>query len=451
MPEELAETISSVRERVRPTAAERSTLEETVERVIERTEAALAELPVAADVIRVGSTARDTWLRGDRDIDIFVRFPPSLEREALEEYGIEVGRTVLPNGRLEYAEHPYVTAEFAGYSVDLVPCFAVESGAEIQSAVDRTPFHAEYVREALTEELANDVRVLKRFCEAIGIYGSDLKTQGFSGYLTELLVLEYGGVAAVLEAAAEWHPPVHIDPEDHASATFDDPLVVIDPTDPGRNVAAVVTAESLAKFQHHARVVLADPDPEQFTVESPARIDEDEFLEVLEDRKTTAVAIRFSAPDLVSDQLFPQLRRSRRGLERALVELGFPTLRTTAFADGDEAVLFLELEVDRRPAVERHVGPPVHVREHAEDFLAKWQDRPVYGPFIDEDRYVVERPRSSPDAIEFLRSDRLLKVGLGVDIRRQLANGYEVLVGADVTELLPEFGTEIARFYDPSP
>ncbi|NIS30872.1 MAG: tRNA CCA-pyrophosphorylase, partial [Actinobacteria bacterium] len=55
---------------------------------------------------------------------------------------------------------------------------------------DRTPFHAAYVEGRLNDELAAEVRVLKQLLEGIGVYGSDLKTRGFSGYLTELLVLE---------------------------------------------------------------------------------------------------------------------------------------------------------------------------------------------------------------------------------------------------------------------
>ena len=44
-----------------------------------------------------------------------------------------------------YAEHPYVNAIFDGFEVDLVPAFGVESAASIKSAVDRTPFHNNYI------------------------------------------------------------------------------------------------------------------------------------------------------------------------------------------------------------------------------------------------------------------------------------------------------------------
>ncbi|MFB6228176.1 MAG: nucleotidyltransferase domain-containing protein, partial [Halobacteriales archaeon] len=139
-----------VLERVDPDADERERLEAITGTLLERTREAIADLPVEADPLRVGSTARNTWLAGERDIDLFVRFPADLPREKLEEYGLAVGHAVLPEGREEYAEHPYVTGTVEGFDVDLVPCHDVDSAREIESAVDRTPFHTTYVEERLT-------------------------------------------------------------------------------------------------------------------------------------------------------------------------------------------------------------------------------------------------------------------------------------------------------------
>ena len=445
------ETVADMRDRVTPSPAERRQLEAAVAEIMDRTRRAVDEADVDADVLQVGSTARDTWLRGDRDIDVFVRFPPSMTREELETHGLAIGRTVLPDGELEHAEHPYVAAEWNGYDVDLVPCFAVASGADRRSAVDRTPFHNRYVKERLTPKLATDVRVLKRFAEAVGVYGSNLRTEGFSGYLTELLVIEYGDFRSVIEAAATWQPPVELDPEAHAAETFSDPLVVIDPTDPQRNVAAVVSPETVARFQHHARALRRDPRPERFEPTTPTPLDPASLRAHLDRRDASVYAIRTTPPDVVDDQLYPQLRTTERGIVRALEANEFDVLRSAAFAD-ETAVWYFELGVDQLPAIARHEGPPVHVEEHATAFLERYRhEDDVYGPFIAEDRYVVERPRSPRDAASFLRSDAVLDAGIGKDIRREFAEGYEVLIGTDVTRLLPEFGRELATFYDPSP
>ena len=442
--------VAAVGERIDPDERERERMRAATAALVERADEAIADLPVEADAMQVGSTARGTWISGDRDIDLFVRFPADLDREKLERYGLDVGHAVLPDGREEFAEHPYVTGEYDGFDVDLVPCYRLDSATEIQSAVDRTPFHNRYLAERLDDDLAGEVRLFKQFLKGVGAYGSDLRTRGFSGYLTELLVLEYGGFRETVAAAAEWHPPVRFDPEDHGRAEFDDPLVVVDPTDPERNVAAVCSPENVARLQHYARELLADPREELFFPDPTDPLSEDEVREHVRSRGTVPVAVRFDAPDVVEDQLYPQLRKSLSGVGDELDRRGFDVLRATAFAD-ESAVLFAELEVAERPAVARHEGPPVHVREHATGFFEKYAGTDAYGPFIDGDRYAVEREREFTSAAEFLRSGALFDVALGVHVEHALEDDYEVLVGEDVSALADEFGVELARYFDPRP
>ncbi|MFB6125188.1 MAG: CCA tRNA nucleotidyltransferase [Halanaeroarchaeum sp.] len=443
------DVVASVRERVEPDADERRRLQETAADLVDRAERAVADLDVDADVLQVGSTARDTWVSGDRDIDVFVRFPPDLPRADLERIGLQVGAAVLPHGREEYADHPYVTGVARGFDVDLVPCYRLASARDIQSPVDRTPFHNEYVAERLSPEEATAVRLLKQFLKGIGAYGSDLKTRGFSGYLTELLVLEYGDFAAVLEAVADWRPPVHFDPEGHGAADFDDPLVVIDPTDPERNVAAVVAAENVARLQHHARAFLDVPTEERFFPSDPDPLSPGDIRDHVRARGTTPLAIRFDPPDVVEDQLYPQLHRSLDGLVRGLEGHGFAVLRSLTLAE-ESALLLVELAVAALPAVERHEGPPVFADRHARDFYEKYADADAYGPFIDGDRYVVERERSITDAATFV-DERLFEVALGAQVETALADGYDLLVGEDIGELSAEFGVALARYFDPTP
>jgi tRNA nucleotidyltransferase (CCA-adding enzyme) len=461
MSDEVDAVIERVRERVEPDDDERAALDSVVETLTARAEDAVADLPVQADVVLAGSTARETWLAGERDVDLFVRLPPDIDREQLREYGLAVGHAVV-DGREEYAEHPYVVGEFEGFQVDVVPCYALEDATEIRSAVDRTPFHTHYVAERLDRNLASDVRVAKQFFTGIGVYGSDLRTRGFSGYLTELLVLEYGSFRGFVEAVADWQPPVRIDPRGHGTATFDDALVVIDPTDPERNVAAVLSRANLARVQHFARELLADPREALFDRPERDPVGADHVREAFADRGTTPVALRLTVPNVVDDQLWPQLRRSVSGIAGELDRLGFDVFRADAFAEPHEsdtdtrgesdraAVLLFELAVAQRPRVERHEGPPVHVREHAGSFYEAYADGDAYGPFIEADRYVVERERDFTSAEVFLDSDALLDVALGAAIERALAEEYDLLVGDDVGTLAGAFGTQLGRYLDPT-
>ena len=458
MTDEFDAVHSRVRERVTPTPDERERLQTVAAELADRARDAVADLPVDADIIQVGSTARETWIAGDRDIDLFVAFPPDLPREQLAEYGLAVGHAVLPEGHEEYAEHPYVVGEYEGYDVDCVPCYAVSDATEIQSAVDRTPFHTRYLDAHLTDDLADDVRVCKQFFKGIGVYGSDLRTRGFSGFLTELLVLEYGGFRPLIEAAAEWHPQVKFDPEAHGRETFDDPLVVIDPTDPERNVAAVLSETNVARLQHYAREFVADPREDLFEPSEPEAMDAADVRAAIDARKTTPIAVRFDAPDVVQDQLWPQLEKSRAGIGDELDRRGFDVFRSAAFAtdtgEDDTAVLLFELAVAERPRVERHDGPPVHVREHATGFYEKYaaeSERPPYGPFIDGGRYVVEREREFTHATEFLDSAAVFETALGVHVESALKAGYDLLAGEEVASLAASLGDDLRRYFDPAP
>ena len=448
---------TAVLERVEPDAEERERLDAVVEVLTERTREAVAELPVEAEPVHVGSTARDTWIAGDRDVDVFVRFPTDVPREDLERYGLEVGHAVLPDGHEEYAEHPYVRGEVDGFGVDLVPCYAVDSASAIRSAVDRTPFHSAYLDERIGPDLAAEIRVFKQFLKGVSVYGSDLRTRGFSGYLTELLVLEFGGARETLETVADWHPPVRLDPEAHGDRAFDDPLVVIDPTDPGRNVAAVLSAENLARLQHHARAVLGAPTVEAFFPDPSEPLSAEAVRDHVSRRGTTPIALVFESPDAVEDDLYPQLRRSLAGVGDELERRGFDVLRAATWAgDVDDpaarAVILFELAVPERPAIERHDGPPVHVREHAADFVDAYADDPdVYGPYVDGDRYVVERQRAFTTARDLLASEAIHDVRLGVGVAAALEDGYDVLVGEDVARLADDFGVELAAYFDPAP
>jgi len=443
---------ATVADRVTPAADERERLAAATATLTDRAEAALEDHGVDGDVLHVGSTARGTWLAGDRDIDLFVRFPTDFDRADLERLGLEIGHTVLPDGHEEYAEHPYVTGDYEGFAVDLVPCYAVDSANDTRSAVDRTPFHTQYIERRLSGDLAREIRLFKRFLKGIGAYGSDLRTEGFSGYLAELLVLEYGGFESLLEAAADWQPPLTLDPENHGEATFDDPLTLIDPTDPERNVAAVLSAANLARLQHYARDLLADPRAEPFFPDEKPELDSDAVQAHLDRRATTPAALTLATPDIVEDQLYPQLRKSLSGVAAGLESHDFGVFRSATFADDERAVLLFELTTATQPAVERHEGPPVAVREHAEGFFESYaDDEGVYGPFIEGDRYVAERPREFTDARTYLDSDAVFEVALGARVEDALEDGYELLWNKEVATLADRFGAELADYFEPTP
>jgi tRNA nucleotidyltransferase (CCA-adding enzyme) len=142
---------------------------------------------------------------------------------------------------------------------------------------------------------------------------------------------------------------------------------------------------------------------------------------------------------------------SLAGIEGALDRAGFDPLRSDRFAS-ETAVLLVECGVPELPAVARHRGPPVGVREHAEGFYESYaDDEGIVGPFVDDEgHYVVERPRAARTPEELLEA-RLFDVSLGPHVESALTEDHDLLVGDEIATLAEEFGAELAAYFRPRP
>ena len=430
--------------RLRPTEEERTHVCGLAKRLL----AAIAQSGKAEGMV-VGSVARNTWVRGDRDLDIFMLFDPALSREALEAEGLALARSIAGSFtdryHEKYAEHPYINATIDNVDVDLVPCYNVDSATRIQSAVDRTPFHTRYISSRING-LIDDVLLLKQFAKAGGIYGSDQMTEGFSGYLCELLVLYYGGFSALIEAAALWRPGFVIDSEKHAAKEFEEPLVVIDPVDPRRNVAAAVSLNRLAGFVELARGYCEKPACEFFLHPMERCILKKELAENIARRRTCVFALTFATPPYIPEVVVPQLKRSVSAVRELLERNGFAVHHASYDMQAEKCMILLELPVGDLPSIRLHLGPPLWNPLNADKFREKHLAEHLSGPFIDNGRYEMEVPREYQTAKSLLASDALLSARLGKHVRQSMEQGWTLHEGPECWQ--EEFAPFIAEFFD---
>jgi tRNA nucleotidyltransferase (CCA-adding enzyme) len=439
---------AEVLKRLRPTEEERGSVKGLVQRIIEQLNARAAELGLEAHALSVGSTARNTWVRGNADIDIFIRFPATHSEEALKEQGLALARSVADRYEERYAAHPYIHAYFYNpatgheHEADLVPCFAVEDASRLKSAVDRTPFHTRYVTERIGG-LEDEVLLLKRFLTCLGIYGSELRRRGFAGYLCELLILQYSSFVELLKHAARWQCGERIDLEGVGTYKGEghDPLIVIDPVDPKRNVAAAVSEYSFARLIDAARAFLAEPSRDFFEVQRAEPMTQAEFLQELRARGTEIVLVAFNAPEVVEDILYPQLRKAKASVRTLLERHGFSVYRSDVFAAGGKAFLLFELLVWSLPRIKRHIGPPITSEYHAAKFKEQYQ--PSHRIFIEDGRYTVEVARPYRDVVSLLKN-QVRSCSLGKQVAESVDKGYEVLRNdeIEVTDGLGSFFRE---------
>ncbi len=370
--------------------------------------------------VLVGSVARGTNLRGKSDVDVFVLFPKTMGREELERTFFELVERLKIPYEIRYAEHPYVTLRLE-IPVDLVPAYEIAFGEKPMSAVDRSPLHQRFLSERLNEKLRTEIRYLKAFMRGIGIYGAEIAIKGFSGYLCELLILYYGDFVSLLKAAAEWKPQIYIH-FGNGGKHFDEPLVVVDPVDPDRNVAAAVSMTSLATFVWAAREFLRKPSLSFFFPETPDLKKED-LVRMIKHRNTTMLLLKFPYPEEASaDNVWGELQRLERFIVRHLRLLGYNVRFHSSFTDENSyCYIFIEIDAYSPAFTEVRRGPSVFVRQHAERFVDKHRDD-VYGPWIWGDRLYTEvfRERITPELVLEKILEQARKGSLGSHVREAL-------------------------------
>jgi len=350
-----------------------------------------------------GSVAKNTWLKDKKDLDLFFLFNPLVSKKKLGDYGFALGKEIMKKFkgkyRISYAEHPYVTGTIKykkiTYNMDIVPCYNLHSAEKIKSAVDRTPFHVRYVMNNLKNP--DEVRLLKQFCFANDCYGADVVSQGFSGYLCELLIIAYGSFGNVIKEASNWRAGTKVKMKNVPMKKFNHPLTVIDPVDHNRNVAAALSPETFYKFVRAATLLKIKP-TDKFFFSKKTKTNMKEITKEMRKRGTKWYILKMEKPETVDDILYPQMRRFMKSIDKMLTESGFRTLRKDFFIDKQIYAVF-EMEIWLVPKTFRHYGPNVYSR-HAEQFLKHYKNRLV---MTEGGMWVLENERSVESAYEFIK------------------------------------------------
>ncbi len=457
--DKIDEVCSEVLERVTPKKRERVRIEALAKKLEKRVVDASKVLGVNAIVRVEGSVAKDTWLSGEPDIDIFMRVPTTIPRKSLGDICLKVARKATEGAEQieRFAEHPYLEAFVGNVRINIVPCYDTKRG-EWLSATDRTPYHTDYAKKHLNEQMRGEVRLLKKFMKGIDVYGAEIKIGGFSGYLCELLVLHCKHFINTLKAFAMLKQRITIDiknyykrRENELQLLFKEPLVIVDPVDRGRNVASAVQPQKLYTFVAASRAFLKNPSLRFFYPPKTRALTAEEARRRLEKRESSIIFLTFGEVDAVPDVLWGQLYKSQRSL-RKLVELSdFKILRDTAWSDEKSLNMFIfELEQCRLPHVKKHFGPPLERERETENFLKKYMNNldVISGPYIADGRWVVELKRKWVDVVELLNErlrDGGRSAGIAEQISQVLKEGFRVFVGDEIVEVYAKNG-EFAEF-----
>ena len=433
----------SILKDIKPTVDEKQHIDSVSSKIIKFLQKTSSELNIDAEINLVGSVAKNTALRGKSDIDIFIAFPLNTDKKDLKENGLKLGHLCCEKFKStpehHFASHPYVTTEIEGCDVDIVPCYSIDDGSQLKSAVDRTILHTRYVKENINPQMEDEILLLKRFMAMTGTYGSEFKVGGFAGYLCELLIINYGTLEDTLKSAINWKYGEVIDLKDYGTSNlFKDPLIVIDPTDKNRNVGAALRLDRMAEFIQSARNYLFCDNKKDYFYPALNKLNKNDILKEFDLRNSELIAIRFTIPDIPLDTLHPQLRKTSQALERKLNKEEFNVFKADYWSDEiNTCIILIELSSSHLNNVKINKGPRVFINQACENFAKKYGRENCY---IKDDYLVHTQKREYTNAFDLIKyvltEEHINLIKVGKNLKKNLINTHEFI---DIEEINPEF------------
>ncbi len=434
---DMRDIIGEFRRLVVPTAQQAARAGEAADTILERVGREAARHPQVTGVELGGSYGKGTWLAlPEADIDVYVVMRPDTDSDQFERIAIEVGYNAL-GGYAPYkrfSDHPYVEARIDGNILaNVVPCYDVAEGKWV-SAADRSRFHTAYMNRHLTEDMRCDVRLLKAFLRANGMYGAQIERRGFSGYVAEVLVAHYGSFEMTVRGFAGISPGAVIG---KAAREFGGIVSIIDPVDGNRNLAAAISRANLVRFVLACRAFTRRPSAEFFGDRGRATATGRAEGGGGGDGGATAhkywqnmLVVRFGFEQRAPDVIWGQAAKSASKLAGRLERGGFAVVRYRAHVTVEKNVghLFVLLGATTIPPVYVQQGPPfdmpdgldAYIQKHLGDSEMMWIDR--------RGRLAALRKREDTGADSYAR--RLLEGGAKKDSGQQILPGR--LVGEPV-------------------
>jgi len=433
-------------ERVTPTKEYKNKIDKIVDEIKNKLEKEVEKRKIPVAIELVGSIAKDTYLMDNMDIDFFLVFPTDYKKEKIAKNAISIGNKILTKTEESYAEHPYLRGFYKNVNVEIVPCYKIEKASQKLSAVDRTPLHTKYVKENLKEKQKTEVLLFKQFLKGIGCYGAEAQIEGFSGYLCEILVMYYGSFNKLIENAKNWKNGIKLSIKKGKYQSFDTPLTFIDPVDSDRNVSSALSKEKFDLFIRACKDYTKKP---SITFFFPNKINPwsiKKIIDTIKKQKCKYIGVKFEKPDIIDENLYPQIRKSARSIYESGNRYGFNIKDVSFHIDESDKYILLVIKTSHEPLPKTfvHIGPPLKIKKNTEEFLNKWKEneRVTKKPYEKNGRLYVELKREYTKIEEFLK-DEVKNLSMGKHLDPIVDKKYKIIeLDNMLTKDLAMFWTE---------
>ncbi len=367
-----------------------------------------------AKAILGGSGAKDTWLRNTFDADIFVLF----DYKKFSDKSDQISRILKNHLKKKFkkiSELPgsrnYFQVLYEDFTFEIIPILNIKNADDAKNITDISPLHAKWVLKQ--KKYSDDVRLVKQFMRASNVYGAESYIRGFSGYLTEILTIYYKGFENLIKNAAKWDDKEVVDPEKYFKnrnqilfelnkAKILSPLVVVDPVQKSRNVAAALSEEKYNDFIKACREFLKKPSMDFFVKKE---ITKDELAKKYKDRLLLIkIKTKKDKDDITGCRIlkvFEYFEAKLKQNDFKIIQKGWDWNKKT------DAFLWFVLEKKQLEKTKKWQGPPLAVKQGVDNFKKKYKKTFIEGKRI---YAIIERKfAKAEDLIKSLEKDEYVK------------------------------------------
>lgn len=367
---------------------------------------------IKARAVLGGSIAKGTFLKDDYDCDIFVKFNLYYKKKDISDL-LEKVLKIFPKVNRIHGSRDYFNFRSNGISFEVVPVLDIKKAEQAINITDCSPLHVKWVKDNLRKntELVDEIRLAKAFCKACKVYGAESYLRGFSGHVLDILTIYYNGFIPLLKNAVKWKEKEVIDFNNYYNGSALErvnksklsSLVVIDPIQPERNAAAVLSMKNFLLFKKSAKNFLKKPSKKFF---EKKEITIEELKDKSKGKKLVLLDVK--AFDGKEDVVGSKLLKAFNYINKNLVSNGFTVYGNGWKWDKKKKVLFWFILKDEilHESFKR-VGPSVKNKENTKQFMKKHKKTFVQGRRICAN--VKREFRKPENLVKAMKKDKYLK------------------------------------------
>jgi len=317
-------------------------------------------------IIPGGSFAKDTWLKNNHDIDIYVAF--NYEKYKNKNISQVLEKSLKKNFKKIKkikGSRNYFQIKKNNYIFEIIPILKIKNVKQAKNIMDISPFHVKWVKK---HKKSNEIRLAKAFFKASNCYGAESYIKGFSGYVVEILTIYYKTFYNLVKKASKWKKTEKIDFENHSvelNKSKLSSLILIDPIQSDRNAAAALSMEKYNLFIESSKSYLKNPSKD-FFIEKQLNIKELKK----KSGKNNLILIEALPKKSRNDIMGCKILKTFEYIKKQLLSNDFKILENGWNWD-KKAILWYIIKKQKLPEYTLHTGPKLNLKEHLERFMKK--------------------------------------------------------------------------------